>query len=125
MGKQSGSILIQTLVNLMIYSFFLIVSVQAMQLLSQPFTIDDYKVAYVQLQLDYLSELYQGVDQESDVCFTREICLKYTNHRLILTPGHQILLESIEDFNLVKQDQTIIISLTFQGIERKIYVQAR
>lgn len=125
MGKQSGSILIQTLVNLLIYTFFLIVSVQAMHVLSQPFNIDEYKVAYVQLQLDYLSELYQGVDQSDYLCFTHEICIKYTNQRLILTPGHQILLENIDDFYFFNHDQKIIMSFKSQGIDRKLHVHKK
>ncbi len=125
MGNQSGSILIQALVNLLIYSFFLVVSVQGMRVLSQPFRLDEYKVAYVQLQLDYLSELYQGVEFGDRMCFVHDLCLEYRHQRIIFTPGHQILLENIEQFTVIDQDQRIIMSFKFQGIKRELHVHKK
>lgn len=125
MGKQSGSILMQTLLNLFIYSFFLIVVIQGIRVLSKPFNLDDFKVAYVQMQLDYLSALYQGAYQDDNVCFTHDICLQYRNHRVILTPGHQIMLENIEDFTIIKQEQKIFMTFKFQGIKRELYVSKK
>lgn len=97
--------LIQTLLNLLIYAMFVSVSFHSMLLLTKPIQINDLKHEYFQLQLDTLSSLYQGAEiHENRVCFSEDICIQQSHHRLILTPGHQILVEHIDGVHMKEQE---------------------
>jgi hypothetical protein len=101
MINKKGSILIQTLINLMIFSMFMTLSFQSIFVLSKPISIHHLKYDYLQLQLQYLAALHNGVIVVNDkMCFKDDHCIEMQGHRLILTPGHQILLENIEAYVL-------------------------
>lgn len=108
MINKRGSILAQTLVNLMIFAMFMHISFQSIVVLSKPVTINHLKYEYLQLQLQYLASLYNGVELNNGlICFKENHCLEINNHRLILTPGYQILLENIQSFTLIDLDDSI------------------
>jgi hypothetical protein len=116
--------IIQTLVNLVIFSFFMIFSFQAIQVISTPLDIESLKYEYLQLQIDTLSSYYMGANIiEDQLCFTQDICLIINNERLILTPGHQILLEDIQEFKLVQEDTEIILKILKKNQWQSIYVK--
>jgi hypothetical protein len=99
MITKNGSILIQTLINLMIFAMFMHITFHSMFVLSNPITINHLKYEYLQLQLQYLAALHNGaVVINDEVCFKDNHCLVMKDHRLILTPGYQILLEHIDSF---------------------------
>lgn len=112
MNNRNGSIVAQTLINLVIFAMFMHIAFLSMQRLSKPLTIHHLKYAYIQLQLDYLSSLYHGVALNNDeVCFKEDYCLKYNHQRLILTPGYQILFENIQAYETIDLEEFIRIKV--------------
>jgi hypothetical protein len=116
--------LIQTFLNIIIFAFFMNFSFQAMKVVSQPISIDPLKYDYLQLQFDTLSTYYRGAHiQDNGVCFNSTICIVHHQQRLILTPGYQILLENLQDFNLTQNEDLIIINLKINEQWQKLYVK--
>lgn len=112
MINKQGSLLIQTLINLMIFAMFMTITFQSIFILSKPITINHLKYEYLQLQLYYLASLYNGAILHQDqICFKAEHCLKINNHRLILTPGYQILLENISSYIILDLDDAIQLKI--------------
>lgn len=111
-------LLMQSLLNLLIYAMFMSLTFQSILVFSQPLSIDDLKHEYMQLQIDHLSSRYQGASINMDkVCFTTSQCIVSNNHRLILTPGYQILMENISNVE-VKEHDTIEIHFEHHRIQR-------
>lgn len=87
---------------------FIHVSFQSIVVLSKPISINHLKYEYIQLQLQYIASLYNGASVINGVvCFKEDYCLEVNNHRLIFTPGYQILLESIESYILMELEGSI------------------
>ncbi len=107
MSHKQGSILIQTLINLIIFAMFMHISFQSIVILSKPISINHLKYEYIELQLQYIASLYNGASIINGVlCFNEDHCLEVNNHRLILTPGYQILLENIESYIFNEQEES-------------------
>jgi len=102
MINRKGSILAQTLINLIIFALFMHIAFQSIYYLSKPITIQHLKYEYLQLQLDYLASLYDGaILINESVCFREDRCLVFNHHRLILTTGYQILMENIQSYEII------------------------
>jgi len=116
--------LLQTLFNIIIFAFFMSFSFQAMRVVTQPISLDPLKHDYLQLQFDTLSTYYRGAHiHDHEVCFTSSICIVYHQHRLILTPGYQILLENLQDLNLSQNEDLIMIHFKINEQWYSFYVQ--
>lgn len=118
--------IIQTLVNLVIFAFFMVFSFQAMHVISTPMSIEPLKLEYLQLQIDTLSTYYIGAYiLEDQVCFTHEICLSFKNERLILVPGHQILLENIQEYYVTQEGEFILLNFQIKDQWNKLHVKQK
>jgi hypothetical protein len=119
-------VIIQTLLNLIIFSFFITFSFQAIQTVSKPISIDKLKIEYLQLQIDTLNTYYSGAEIiDNQVCFTDTICITQNNQRLVLTPGYQILIEGIQTFVINKDKEMIIISFSVKNKWQDLYVKSK
>jgi hypothetical protein len=112
MINTKGSILAQTLINLVIFALFMHVTFQSIYYLSKPVSIQHLKYDYLQLQLDYLASLYDGAKLINEsVCFKEDRCLEFNHHRLILTTGYQILMEDIKSYEIIDHQDSIRIKV--------------
>jgi hypothetical protein len=112
MINRKGSIVAQTLVNLVIFALFMHTSFQSIYYLSRPVTIQHLKYEYLQLQLDYLASLYNGIKLiNENVCFKENHCLEFNHHRLVLTTGYQILMEDVQSYTIIDLQDSIIIRI--------------
>lgn len=124
MINKQGSLLIQTLINLMIFAMFMTITFQSIFILSKPITINHLKYEYLQLQLHYLATLYNGaILQQDQICFKDEHCLKINNHRLILTPGYQVLLENIASYIILDTEESIQLKILHRDEWNVFYVK--
>jgi hypothetical protein len=118
--------IIQALLNLVIFSIFMSFSFQAIQVINRPYDIDSLKLEYLQLQIDTLSSYYQGGSViNENICFNESSCIIFKNERIILTPGHQILIENVKEVYITKDEQNIIMNFLKNNQWVIIYVKEK
>lgn len=122
--NRKGSIVAQTLINLVIFAMFMHIAFQSIYSLSKPITINHLKYEYLQLQLDYLSSLYDGIETDDDrICFKENHCLEYNHNRLVLTPGYQILMENVQSYEILELDNSMQIRLLH--FDKKVVINVK
>ncbi|MBV1709027.1 MAG: hypothetical protein KMY54_04145 [Erysipelothrix sp.] len=97
-----GFILIEALISLFAYSFFLIMlSSITFALLNMPKSIFLTQLDVFELQLNQLLHQSYNFKQKDDhFCFTldiRDFCIVFENERLVKTPGYEILIDNISE----------------------------
>jgi hypothetical protein len=97
---KKGFILVEALVSLLVYGFFLMMlSSITFALLNMPKSVFLSQLDVFELQLSQLIHRSYNLEIKDDqLCFaldTRDFCLVFDNDKLVKTPGYEILIDNV------------------------------
>lgn len=121
MLNRRGSLALESLLSLFIYSMVIVLLVSVVPLLDEKNTVDWYYFDIGCMQLQVLLATCEIVDVESDelslICNNKEQFISLDKDRIVKRDGYQILLTGIDELEFELLEETLFMRGLYCGKE--------
>lgn len=122
--KKNGYLLIEALVALLISTIVSFLAIAFLQVALRLFLLkDDSQLQFAILQIRQELAICDSISVEDDILTYifnhEERQIYFDKHRLVKTPGYEILMENVDEGHVYEEDSKIFIDL--EGQEFQLY----